>query len=374
MRIKSYFANSVQAAIRQAREELGSDAVLIESHAAPEESRRLGEFEVVCGIVDAAARPNKAKRAQNTPAQDDLAAELKMLRAQMDDLRGMLQPAGAAAPPTDVDEIREELIAADLDPDLAGALVDMANAVRRSAGPQRNAAPVTGKDALRRIVEASILGRLQGGAPPASIAKQRNAVVFVGPPGAGKTTSLAKIAVWRCLAERRSMRIISVDGERVGSHERLRALAGIMGMGFTAANSIAELNDALRDNRGKDCVLIDTPGFSKAEEDAARELASALKRAEPSEVHLVLPACAKRADLAAMSDRFAVFHPTRLLFTRLDETTSVGAVVSEALRLEKPLSFFAAGQAIPDDLEEANPEMLVRRMFAADSAAAVNAA
>jgi flagellar biosynthesis protein FlhF len=75
-----------------------------------------------------------------------------------------------------------------------------------------------------------------------------------------------------------------------------------------------------------------------------------------------------------MSDRFAVFHPTRLLFTRLDETTSVGAVVSEALRLEKPLSFFAAGQAIPDDLEEANPEMLVRRMFAADSAAAVNAA
>jgi flagellar biosynthesis protein FlhF len=228
---------------------------------------------------------------------------------------------------------------------------------------------------LRRIVEASIRGRLRVsstiglGGP-----NDQSTVVFVGPPGAGKTTTLAKIAVKRCLAARLTVRIVSVDAERVGSHERLRTLAGVMGIGFTAANSIPELQDALKESRTKDCLLIDTPGFGNGDSDAARDLALVLNRAAPCDIHLVLPACAKRADLAAFADRFGVFRPGKLLFTRLDETSSLGCVVSEALRLEKPLSFFSTGQSIPDDLQEANAEMLVEKLFAADAAAAASAA
>jgi len=370
MRIKSYYANTVHAAFRQALEELGSDAVLIESHPAPAETRSMGEFEVVCGIVDnPAAKANNPKRPSSAARQDDLAAELKMLRSQMDELRNMLQPPGSDTPATDLDEIRSELIAADIGPDLAAVLVDMANAVRRGSGSRQGPA----KDALRRIVETTIHGRLQI-SPDIDWTGHGNVIVFVGPPGAGKTTSLAKIAVKHCLAARRSLRIISVDTERVGVHERLRALAGVMGVACTAASSIGEFQDALRDGRGKDYILVDTPGFSAADMDAARELAAALKRVESREVYLVQSACAKRQDLAAFSERFSIFKPTKLLFTKMDETTSTGSVISETLRLEKPLSFFGTGQGIPEDLEEASAEALIRNLFPTDRAAAASAA
>ena len=369
MRIKSYYANTVHAAFRQALEELGSDAVLIESHPAPAETRGMGEFEVVCGVVENTAKANKPKRASNTASQDDLAAELKMLRSQMDELRNMLQPPGSDTPATDLDEVRGELIAADIGPDLAAVLVDMANSVRRGSGSRQGPA----KDSLRRIVEATIRARLQF-ASNVDWTGHGNLIVFVGPPGAGKTTSLAKIAVKQCLAARRSVRIISVDTERVGVHERLRALAGVMGVACATASSIGEFQEALRDGRGKDYVLVDTPGFSAADIDAQRDLATALKRVESREVYLVLPACAKRQDLAAFAERFAIFKPTKLLFTKMDETTSTGSVISETLRVEKPLSFFGTGQGIPEDLEDANADALIRNLFPADKAATASAA
>lgn len=380
MRIKSYFASSVQAAMRQAHEDLGADAVLIESHATSAETAHLGQFEVVCGLAETPARkPARTKRAAASAStgQDELAAELKMLRSQMDELRSMLKPAPVVT--SQMEAVRDELIAADIEPSIVAMLLE-------SAVPRR------GADSARQMIADALCARLrtasnraglqsEGGAglQPANGAsaprsRSGNAIVFVGPPGAGKTTTLAKIAVKHCLGERRTVRIVSFDAERIGAHERLRAFASVLGIGFVAASSIAEFLDALKESRSKECVLIDTPGYSASDIEAARDLATVLERAAPRDVHLVLPACAKRADLAAFSDRFTLFQPTKLLFTKLDETASFGSIVSEAVRLDKPMSYFSTGQEVPEDLEEASADTLIRRVLPPETAATASAA
>jgi flagellar biosynthesis protein FlhF len=122
------------------------------------------------------------------------------------------------------------------------------------------------------------------------------------------------------------------------------------------------------------CVLIDTQGFAPGDTAAARDLATVLGRIAGPEVHLVLPASMKRCDAAAYSDHFAPFKPTRLLFTKLDETSSVGSMLSETLRLGIPLSFFSIGQGVPEDLENADPCVLIDRLFLSNPATAASAA
>jgi flagellar biosynthesis protein FlhF len=380
MKTKSYYANSIDAAIRQAREELGSDAMLIESHAASADGRYRGRFEVVFGVPENGQEQHAAKRLAAVPAREEVAAELKMLRAQIDELRKTIQasqPHATGFP--EVEEICLELVAADVAPEIAANLADTAKTIwLNPATPQiRPGAPKAGapKECLRQIVEECVRRRIETVPNPgAAGASGGVAIAFVGPPGGGKTTTLAKIAIKHSLAERLPVRIISVETDRVGSHERLRAYAAIMGVGFVAVNSISELLQALKKEREKETVLIDTPGFTPSEQESARDIARVLDRIDGRQIHLVLPASMKRADSSAYADQFAIFNPSCLLFTKLDETSSAGSIVSEALRLGKPLSFFSTGQGVPEDLENAAVETLIGRLFPEMAAPAASAA
>lgn len=202
----------------------------------------------------------------------------------------------------------------------------------------------------------------------------RRIIVFCGPPGAGKTTSLAKIAVQEFLGRRMSVRIISVDPYRAGAHERLRALAAVIGLGFTAANTIREFMEAVDEFQSKDVLLVDTPGYSIAETDATQEMAAALAALHSKEMHLVLPASMKREELIRYLRHYQDFAPDYLLFTRLDETDSRGSVLSAAFDANKPLSFFGTGQSIPEDIELSTGETLLAPLFRGERAEATSAA
>ena len=82
----------------------------------------------------------------------------------------------------------------------------------------------------------------------------------------------------------------------------------------------------------------------------------------------------KPADLSRTVDAFDIFHPRHLLFTRLDETGSCGPIFNEAARTGKPLSFFATGQRIPEDLETAGRERLLDLILAGQGGKARSAA
>jgi flagellar biosynthesis protein FlhF len=109
-------------------------------------------------------------------------------------------------------------------------------------------------------------------------------------------------------------------------------------------------------------VFIDTPGLTASEMEDGADLARLIASHPEIDTHLVLSASMKPADLARMIDRYEIFQPKKLLFTRLDETTRYGALVNEAARRSLPISFLATGQQNPDDLEPASKKLIADRV------------
>src|SRR3984957_8315988 len=355
MKIKSYFAASVEQAIQEARQELGTDAMLITSRRSSPETRDLGAYEVVFGLQAPTARKRPV-----VPAAD-LSGELQSLRAQLQEIKSTLQGARPSeSSSSESDELLEELVSNDLARNIAQETVATAVRLRDQLSRDQPVHPIP----LRAYAAELISKKLQFAGPfyqPSPDAAQ--VVAFVGPPGAGKTTTLIKLAIRECLAQRQSVRILSVDPYRVAAHEKLRSFAAIIGVGFTAINSVPEFLTAVEESRNKSVVLVDTPGYSPAELEGGSEIASCLERVGNKQVHLVLPASMKRADLARNIRGYAAFRPDFLLFTKLDETESQGAILSAALEADKPLSFFATGQNIPEDLEPAHARALLASVF-----------
>jgi len=372
MKIKSYFASSVEQAIQEARKELGTEAMLITSRRSSPETRSLGAYEVVFGLQATPAR----KRPTNVPAAD-LSGELQSLRTQLQEIKSSLQGARSPeGPSSEAEELFQELVSNDLARNIAQETVAGAVRLREQLSRDQPSPPIT----LRAYAAELISKKLQFAGPFRRPDSQQTAgdpaqvVVFAGPAGAGKTTTLIKIAIRECLAQRQSVRIVSVDPCRVAAHEKLRSFSAIIGVGFSAINSVQEFSGAVDDARGKSVVLVDTPGYSPAEMESAKEIASCLERMSNKQTHLVLPASMKRSDMTRSIQDYTVFQPDYLLFTKLDETGSQGAILSAALETGRPLSFFTNGQNIPEDIEPAQARVLLSSVFRREIAEAVTAA
>jgi len=176
--------------------------------------------------------------------------------------------------------------------------------------------------------------------------------VFVGPPGAGKTTTIAKIAARARQDGRRRIGLVAADGYRVGAVEQLRLYANILGTPLTVARNADELDDAVRQLTHP--VLLDTPGRSP-KDSVARDIFARLGRLQGARTHLVIPASYSAAQARRTIERFADARPSRVVLTKLDEADSVAPLVGVLQECALPISFVGTGQRVPDDLERATP-------------------
>ena len=274
--------------------------------------------------------------------------------------RTAYSPGQWAGVSQDLSDAYASLTASDVAPDLAREIVQAANS--RLAAPRvppaRTPQHPDGAAFQRALVEEiasrftvePVLGR--GPAQPRIVA-------LAGPPGAGNTTTLVKLAVNYGLAARRPVLLLSMDTYRVAAAEQLRSYAAILGVGFQILETVTALAQAIEENRGKELIFIDTPGMALGDLEESSSLAHFLSTRADIDTHLVLSASMKPADLSRMVDAFEILKPQRLLFTKLDETSSFGPILNEAARTGKPLSFFTAGQRIPEDLEAATQNRLL---------------
>ena len=379
MRIKSYFAGSVQEAIESARTELGPEAMLLHSKKTEWELRSLGAYEVVFGVAaDGGGYPGAAAGVETTAApagtpeqpeelvrSSEVVKELADLRKQIETVRrSVVRQAvarnGSALAPTAgsmyAEEICARLLAAGFSEEFAAEIVE---AVEARAGNSPHAARSVPEARYEAALDAELDRRLQVEPLLAGEAGEARRVLFAGPAGAGKTSSLIKLAIRYSLEAQLPVQILSLDTLRVGGWEQLAAYARIAGLPFAVVHHPALLGKML-DEYGKRLILVDSPGFSPAELDDMPELPQGV------EVHLTLPATATAQSAGRMLARFAVWHPAKLLFTHLDEMETPGALLETAMRSGLPVSFLTGGRQIPEDIREASKAELLAPLRAWD--------
>jgi flagellar biosynthesis protein FlhF len=170
-----------------------------------------------------------------------------------------------------------------------------------------------------------------------------------------------KLAVIQGLSLGRPVRIISADTQRIGAAGQLRTYADILGLPFQSVENVSALEEALGSIPSRTLTLIDTPGLSPGLlGDLGPELADYFTSRRDIDTHLVLTGTNCGEDIVRTAKRFDCFHPTRVLFTQFDEAHSYGGFYSAAVRLQKPLSYFSAGQLIPEDIEVASADFLLK--------------
>ena len=375
MRLKSYFAGTVESAICLARQEMGEEALLVSSRKALPEARHLGTYEVVfAAAADSAPLPAIAARPPaNQPAQTAESPSPQALASEMAEIRRQLakvsvqfsrsavsagrRPAGSSNPA--VADLEDALSSNEVAGDLAASILGNLQAL----GPAATKMEV--RQAFRRDIQGrlAVSGELSPWsfetAPGPGASPARTIAALVGPPGVGKTTMIAKLAVRCGLSAQRSTHIISYDGHRIASGDQLRSYAAILGVGFEALDTVGALVQSLKENARKDLVLIDTPGYSEGDFELSSELRQFLSTYPHVDIHLVLSCGARSSDLTRMVDRYNHFNPAKLLFTRLDETESYGAILNESALSALPVSFLSAGPRIPEDLEPATTDRIV---------------
>jgi len=342
--------------------------------------RRLAAHRVA-GEAELAAGEAAASGPAGRPAPgDQLTQQIVGLKKELEGMRRTITRSALTAPSwreasPDGSDAYMTLTAGEVPPELALEIVQAADArIGHAAAPRKGSAQRADKKVFRsalveelesRFTVQPVLGR--GEARPRIVA-------LVGPPGSGKTTCLVKLAVNYGLAARRPVLLLSMDTYRVAAAEQLRAYAAILGVGFQVLETVPALAQAIEENRGKELIFIDTPGLGLGETADYSRLGQFLSGRADIDTQLVVSSSMKSADLSRVVDGFEVFRPRRLIFTKLDETGSFGPILNEAVRTGKPLSFFASGQRIPEDLEAATKSRLAELVLGGTSGLAVSAA
>ncbi|MEM0515332.1 flagellar biosynthesis protein FlhF [Pseudoalteromonas sp. YIC-827] len=186
---------------------------------------------------------------------------------------------------------------------------------------------------------------------------------LVGPTGVGKTTTVAKLAA---LGAQKygadQVALITTDTYRIGAFEQLATYGRIIGCPVKQVKDASELADTLFQLRNKRLVLIDTAGMSQRDMRLTEQL-NTLMRSAAVEIrsYLVLSATAQREVLQEAIKHFQMVDLSGCIFTKLDESLSLGEIISVAIQNRLPIGYLTNGQRVPEDIRVANSEKMVRK-------------
>jgi flagellar biosynthesis protein FlhF len=190
-------------------------------------------------------------------------------------------------------------------------------------------------------------------------------VFFIGPTGVGKTTTIAKIASKFKVEEKAKVAFLTADTYRIAAVEQLRTYANILGIPLKVVYNADEMEQSRKEFTDFDVVFVDTAGRShrnKHQRDDIESLIRAIPENE-REVYLVLSATTKYRDLVSITEAYSEIVGYNLIFTKLDETNSVGNLFNIRMLTNAPLSYATFGQDVPDDIDRIDPQSIAKQLL-----------
>lgn len=191
-------------------------------------------------------------------------------------------------------------------------------------------------------------------------------VIFIGPTGVGKTTTIAKVASKYSMDGKKKIALLTADTYRIAATEQLRTYANILEVPFRVIYTEEEMQKAIQEYAELDYIFVDTTGHSHQNEEQlenTKNLLNAIDACTTRQTFLVLSATTKYSDLLKIAKRYQTITQYQLIFTKLDETTSVGNLLNVKLYADAPIAYITTGQNVPDNIEQFNPQKMVKQIL-----------
>ena len=389
MKIRRFFAADMRQALRQVKEALGADAVILSNKSVE------GGVELVAAVdydesaftsSQPASSPDKPKPVHHRPhqtRQSDLSQNLK----KAPDTKSTIEPTVRGNPNQPRVEWSQDPVLREMRREMQAMRRMMENELSeltwRDLGQRR---PQT-QELLRRLIALGLDAahcrelayRVEDAETPEQAWRQSlshlnhelpiyqedlldrgGIVALVGPTGVGKTTTIAKLAAKFCLRHgNRHLALISTDSYRIGAQEQLHNYGRILDVPVRSAASADDLSDALHAFADKRLVLIDTAGMGLRDLKLTERLSIMTSGNHPIKTLLTLSATTQRAALTRAVQAFAEAGPVGAIITKIDEAAELGGVFSGLIDARLPLAYVTDGQRVPEDIHIASAKNLI---------------
>lgn len=186
---------------------------------------------------------------------------------------------------------------------------------------------------------------------------------FIGTTGVGKTTTIAKLAALLMLKARKKVGLISIDKYRIGAMEQLKTYATILGIPCFPAFNRKDLLFALKSMEGRDVVLVDTAGQSQYDRTRIEELKKIITGDLDISSHLLLSVPTTESEMNKTATNFGPIKFQSYIFTKTDEAERCGSIINQIMKLDLPISYITTGQSVPEDIEKARKEKILKLLL-----------
>jgi len=318
-------------------------AVPQEQAAQPRDMPAATEYERVVAALahNDPAAPAEASREVAAEPPSEAAEPSSQVADELKDLRRLLETQLASLAWNDLNRRRpvqarvlRQFAKLGVDPEIAGHFAALASREHRDAW----------RIPLRAFAEKLPLANKE-------LVDIGGAYAVVGPTGVGKTTAIAKMAARFILRHgANQLGLVSTDSYRIGAREQLLTFARILGAPMQVADNARELGQVLDGLKSKKLVLIDTAGMSQRDVRLANQFATLRVRGHCVNALLAISAAADRDGLTETLKVFRSVNPRALIVTKIDEATTLGPVLSLAIRGRLPIAYLSDGQRVPEDL------------------------
>lgn len=390
MKMKKYNAPSIAEAMKQIRLDLGEDAVILNSKVVVTKKFfglvKNKSYEVVAGydqvekksayfssqdmppvpsfkdvgttpMNQPVEQPKKVLQEDGSAIPGNLVKEIAELKSMMQSMQRM---STQSQYPDEllpfVDFLKQQELGEELITQISDELFEHYN--QNDNQITWNEMQEIAKDYLRKeLYDLPISGMLY----------DKKYINVLGPTGVGKTTTIAKIAARSVLEKKKKIGFITTDTYRIAAIEQLKTYAALLQAPIEVVYNAADYAEAIKKLAHLDLIFIDTAGRNYKEAKYVDDLKSLIQFDDQLESYLVLSLTAKQKDLESIIEQFKDINIEKFIFTKLDETNSIGTMFNLMIKYNKGLAYYTNGQEVPEDIEQPSSDNLLELFFKENS-------
>ncbi|WYP24948.1 flagellar biosynthesis protein FlhF [Alkalihalobacillus sp. FSL W8-0930] len=355
MKLKKFQVETMPEALQQIKSELGSEAVILHTKEIST-GGWFGFFAKKKLEVTAAVDPAKRAVATKQPQLSQEKKEIEPIQTQIS-FNQLQTPSTQLEAPALIRQIDQELRLQGVDESIREELKEDAFGFWYSQ-EKENRTPLSvitfTRQWFKRRLQQVTIGHSQF---------DKKYMIFAGPTGVGKTTTIAKLAAEASIKHGKKVAILTTDTYRIAAIDQLKTYASILDVPIEVAYSLEDFHAAMNQFEMYDVVLVDTAGRNFTHDFYLKELQKTIHLSEEASLYVVLALTSKYLDMVAVLKQFKQLAVHQVIFTKKDETNSYGALVNVCLNEGLGIAYLTNGQNVPDDVIQASEDIIVEAVL-----------